>query len=208
MSQQMQPLSLFSRRKLIGSAGVALAAGATAPAEEARQTATRTVPRSPTEWLPKQVRRGGDQSRIVGAPSGGQHHLTSFISSEAGLTAARFEHKKGWAVQIKPSGYRGVPIYTIHDLRMSVDGRAIEPNTVIFVYNNTSYRLNQLKDLMGMQWWVFDWATLFVPGEMTPGEHEVEVRMKYANTYVLGEAEMGEKLRLTYQEDEVALLCL
>jgi len=59
-----------------------------------------------------------------------------------------------------------------------------------------------------MQWWVFDWATLFVPGEMAAGEHEVEVRMTYANTYFVGDASMNDKLRLTYQGDEVAFLCL
>jgi hypothetical protein len=32
--------------------------------------------------------------------------------------------------------------------------------------------------------------------------------MKYANTYVLGEAEMAEKVRLTLNSGEVALLCL
>jgi hypothetical protein len=192
----------------MSSVGAALAVDATLPGSQAQQPATRTGPRSPADWLPKPVKRGGDANGISGAPSGGQHHLTSFINRETGLTAARLNRKNGWAVQIKPSGYRGIPVYTVHDLRMSVDGRLIDPGAVAFVYNNTSYRLDQLKDLLGMQWWVFDWATLFVPGEMEPGEHEIEVRMKYANTYVLGEAEMEEKLRLPYRRDTVAFLCL
>ena len=154
------------------------------------------------------MKRGGDANAIAGAPNGGQHHLTSFINNEAGLTSAKLNHKLGWAVQIKPSGYRGIPIYTVHDLRVNVDGRPVDISTITFVYNNTLYRLDQLKDLLGMQWWVFDWATLFVPGPMESGEHEIEVRMKYANTYVLGEAEMAEKVRLTLNPNEVALLCL
>ena len=210
MSEQSIPKRRLSRRGLFGAAGATLAGSAALPHALAQPASPRqnAGPRSPVEWLPKRVERGGDTNAISGAPTGAQHHLTSFINNEAGLTAAKFNHKAGWAIQIKPAGYRGIPIYTIKDLELKVDGVAVDPNIIVFVYNNTPYRLDQLKDLLGMQWWVFDWATLFVPGEMAAGEHEIEVRMKYANTYVLGEASMSDKLRLKYQGGEVAFLCL
>jgi hypothetical protein len=43
---------------------------------------------------------------------------------------------------------------------------------------------------------------------MAAGEHDIEVAMKYANTYVLGEASMTDKLRTKYRADETAFLCL
>jgi len=209
MVEQSKPKGRFSRRQLFGAAGATLAGGVTLPNALAQPPSARTGgPRSPVDWLPKRVERGGDSNAIAGAPSGAQHHLTSFIDNETGLTAAKFNRKTGWAIRIKPTGYRGIPIYTIKDLELKVDGATVDPKIVVFVYNNAPYRLDQLKNLLGMQWWVFDWATLFVPGEMAAGEHEVEVRMTYANTYFVGDASMNDKLRLTYQGDEVAFLCL
>ena len=207
MTEERPSRTIVSRRTMINSTATALASAAAALPLGAQKPCTSS-PRSPADWLPKPVKRGGDANAIAGAPNGGQHHLTSFINNETGLTSAKLNHKSGWAVQIKPSGYRGIPIYTVHDLRVNVDGRPVDISTITFVYNNTLYRLDQLKDLRGMQWWVFDWATLFVEGPMESGEHEIEIRMKYANTYVLGEAEMAEKVRLTLNSDEVALLCL
>jgi len=199
----------FSRRTLFGSAGAALAGGvALSQPAIAAQTAHGSVPHSPTEWLPRKVERGGDSNAIAGAPSGAQHHLTSFIDNDTGLTAAKLNHQHGWAIQIKPTGYRGIPIYTIKQLELKVDGVAVDPKTITFVYENAPYRLEQLPTLLGMQWWVFDWATLFVPGEMPAGDHDIEVNMVYANTYFVGEASMTEKQRLTYRSNETAFLCL
>ena len=209
MSEQSSHKSRFSRRTLFRATGATLAGCAALPNALAQPPAVReSGPRSPVDWLPKRVARGGDTNAISGAPSGAQHHLTSLINTETGLTAAKFNRKSGWAIQVKPTGYRGIPIYTIKSLELKVDGTAVDPSIIVFVYNNTPYRLDQLKDLLGMQWWVFDWATLFVPGEMPVGEHEIEVRMTYANTYVLGDASMSDKLRLKYRSDEVAFLCL
>jgi hypothetical protein len=208
MTERSRNNRSFSRRKLFGAAGAAVSGAALPRALAQSPVASNTGPPSPVEWLPGRVERSGDTNAITGAPSGAQHHLTSFINSEAGLTAAKFNRRRGWAIQIKPTGYRGIPIYTIKSLELKVDGVAVDPSAIVFVYNNAPYRLNQLRDLLGMQWWVFDWATLFVPGEMRAGEHDIEVSMTYANTYVLGDASMSERLRLKYHGDEVAFLCL
>src|SRR5579884_4368977 len=121
----------ISRRALFGSAGAALVGGVAA-AGAAVEAPLKTMPRSPVDWLPGKVQRGGDSNAIAGAPTGAQHHLTSFINNETGLTAAKLNHQRGWAVQIKPTGYRGIPIYTVSRLELKVDGAVIDPKTITF----------------------------------------------------------------------------
>jgi hypothetical protein len=204
---------ILTRRSLIQGASASIAAGVLLTSEPAQAAETASRPpsqipaRSPLEWLPKKVERGGDNSALAGAPAGGQHKLTSFINVEQGIKIAKFKKTQGWSVQIKPTGYRGIPIYTVFDLTMSLDGKPVDPDSIIFVYQNTSYRPTELKDLQGMQWWVFDWATLFVPGEITKGDHEVEVHFKYANTYFKGTATNGAKETLKFN-NQVDYLCL
>ncbi len=203
----------MSRRALMRVAGPAVAAGGAlkgTPAKSPAKSAAgeqRVPARSPVEWLKGRASRGGDASALAGAPTGGQHRLTSLINTEEGIKAAKLNKQIGWSVQIKPTGYRGIPIYTVHNLTLSLDGKAIDPEAIVFVYNNTAYKPGGLKDLIGMQWWVFDWATLFVPGPISPGEHEVEVRFEYANTYFKGNASNGAKERLRLS-DQVDYLCL
>jgi hypothetical protein len=192
----------------LGGGAMASSGFAQSAASKATSTGGARVPaRSPLEWLPKRLTRGGDANALAGAPTGGQHRLTSLINVQEGIKIAKFKKQAGWSVQIKPTGYRGIPIYTVKDLTVSLDGKAVDPNTMIFVYNNTAYKPSELKNLLGMQWWVFDWATLFVPGSISPGEHEVAVDYNYANTYNAGTATNGAKERLKIS-DEVAYLAL
>jgi hypothetical protein len=192
----------------LGGGASALSGFAQSAANKATPTGGARVPaRSPLEWLPKRLTRGGDASALAGAPTGGQHRLTSLINLEEGIKIAKLNKQNGWSVQIKPTGYRGIPIYTVKDLTLSLDGNAVDPDTITFVYNNTTYKPSELKNLLGMQWWVFDWATLFVPGSISPGEHEVEVHYNYANTYALGTATNGAKERLKIS-DEMDYLAL
>jgi|GEM_PF-4802621 len=213
MSELNNPPEPMSRRALMRVAGSTVAAGGALKGAVAKSPAKsapgeqRVPARSPVEWLKGRASRGGDASALAGAPTGGQHRLTSLINPEEGIKVAKLNKQIGWSVQIKPTGYRGIPIYTVHNLSLSLDSRAIDPETIVFVYNNTAYKPGGLKDLIGMQWWVFDWATLFVPGPISPGEHEVEVRFEYANTYFKGTASNGAKVRLRLS-DQMDYLCL
>ena len=220
MSEQKSSNGRISRRMLMRATGTALVGGAAASSALAQSAAKKVAPasaqrvpaRSPESWLPKPVERGGDVSALAGAPTGGQHRLTSFVNTEYGLQHAKYNRQMGWAVQIKPTGYRGIPLYTVKEITVTVDGNAVDPNSIVFVMNNTSFRPSQLKDLTGSQWWVFDWATLFVPSKLEPGEHEVEVRMTYANTYSVGTATNGTKEKLTLKAspslEDIDVLCL
>jgi hypothetical protein len=60
----------------------------------------------------------------------------------------------------------------------------------------------ELQKQVGVGWWVFDWATVFVPktGGLNQGEHDVEVRLTYTNLYGRAAADLAvvaAKERLT-----------
>ena len=213
MTEPNNPNNHVSRRSVIRAASAAIAVGSVMKSGLAQTPSSsaelpRHVPaRSPLDWLPKRAERGGDASALAGAPTGGQHRLTSLINLEEGIKLAKLNKVTGWSIQIKPTGYRGIPLYTVFDLTVSLDGKPIDPNSIIFVYNNASYKPSELKNLQGMQWWVFDWATLFVPGSISKTDHEVEVHYKYANTYFKGTATNGAKETLKFNED-MDYLCL
>jgi len=211
MPEKSHKDTCISRRKLMGATGASLLGCAVAPnllAQTAKVPVQRIQARSPIDWLPKPVERGGDAAALAGAPTGGQHRLTGFINLEEGLKVAKLNKKMGWSVQIKPTGYRGIPLYTVSSIKVTVDGKAVDPNGIVFVYNNTAYSIDRLKELQGMQWWVFDWATLFIPGTLSTGEHEIDVRMAYANTYGMGTATNGAAAKLVLNTANIDYLCL
>ncbi len=216
MSEANKKDDRISRRMLMKATGATLIGGAAAGGALAQSAAPgsgqRIPARNPLDWLPKPVERGGDAAALAGAPTGGQHRLTGFINREYGLQHAKYNRQMGWAVQIKPTGYRGIPTYTVKSIQITVDGSAVDPGKVVFVMYNTPFRIDQLKELTGNQWWVFDWATLFVPSTLAPGPHEVTVRMTYANTYGLGEATNGATEKFTLKAspaaEDIDYLCL
>jgi len=201
----------ISRRKLVAAMSGAFVGAAAGPGFAAQPSAKPSDlyvrAKMPTAWLPAPARREGDATGISGAPSGGQHRLMGFIDKEEGLKNVKLDGKEGWEVMIKPQGYRGTPLWTIHNIELKIDGIAVDTKDLVLTLNNTRYKIADLKNQYMAQWWVFDWGHLFAPkaNGLTPGEHDVEIRMTYASAYgVAGQpdAVLNVKERLALQSEE------
>jgi len=191
MSEQKHESLKLNRRALM-RAGAGLVTGSTlaslpAPAGgEGAKPAEYVRARLPTAWLKQHTVRGGDETAIGGGgPTGSQHRLSSLINQDEGLANARLDGRAGWQILIKEPGYRGIPLWAVKAIDLRIDGTPVAEDDIVFLLNNVRYRIADLQKQVGAQWWVFDWATLFVPkeGGLADGEHEVEVKMTYISMY-------------------------
>lgn len=203
------PGGRISRRTMITATGMTLAGGAVACAPPPQQLPAESPyvrAKLPTAWLQKAEARGRETA-IAGGPSGGQHRITSFINTEGGFRNAVLDGKKGFEVQIKPTGYRGIPLWAVKNIELWIDGQAVNPNDMVFTLENRRYRIADLKLQVGTQWWILEWATLFVlrRDPLVPGEHEIAARMTYTALYgaEIRDTVLEAKERLTLQPPEI-----
>jgi len=192
----------ISRRQLMTATGATLIGGAVACTTPGPEPPPSTDVRAklPTAWLQKAEARGRDTA-IAGGPMGAQHRISSFINTEGGFRNAVLGGKKGFEVQIKPTGYRGIPLWSVKSIELTVDGKPADPKEMVFTLENRRYQVADLKNQVGTQWWILEWATLFVQRAegLTPGEHEVGARMTYIGLY-------GAEIRNTVLEARERLI--
>ena len=165
----------ITRKQFIGSVALASAACMTGcksglSAESPVEGYGPVEANSPLTWLPERtLARGGDTI----------DDLTNFIDLEYGIHNSYWKDLDGWAIRIKPTGYRGLPLWPVSKLTVALDGQEINQNDILFNLHNIHFRIDELKNQWGAQWYCFDWATLFITkkGGLTVGSnHEVEVR--------------------------------
>lgn len=199
----------ISRRKMMTVTGITLAGGAmscTAPPQQPPAESPYVRAKLPTAWLQRAEARGRETA-IAGGPSGGQHRITSFINTEGGFRNAVLDGTKGFEVQVKPTGYRGIPLWAVKNIELWVDGKAVDPKQIVFTLENRRYKIADLRLQVGTQWWILEWATLFVPrpDPLSPGEHEIAARMTYTALYgaEIRDTVLEAKERLVLQSPEI-----
>jgi hypothetical protein len=152
--------------------------------------------RSPLTWLPERtIAREGETT----------DDLTSFIDKNYGIHNSLWKGIEGWAIKIKPTGYRGMPLWSISKIVLKLDGKEIGQNDFMFFLNNANFKVSELKKQYGAQWYNFDWATLFVPkpGGLETGVHEIEVKMtagSFGGDGKWNERESGTKVNIPVVE--------
>ena len=122
----------------------------------------------------------------AGLASGSQHLLTSFIEKNYAIQNIKWAGKEGWTVKFKETGYRGIPLWTVSKITVKLDGQEINSDDIVFFLDERNFKIADLKNQFGAQWWVFDYATLFIPkpGGLEVGStHDVDIRMTYAALY-------------------------
>ncbi|HZU62689.1 MAG TPA: DUF6379 domain-containing protein [Novosphingobium sp.] len=144
----------------------------------------RVAARFPTEYMPAGraiVRHDG----IAGSFTGAQHALTPLINPDHGLRAAICNGEAGLTFQIKETGYRGIPLFAVRGVEVEIDGAAVAQEALTFTLDNHAYRIADLPAQKTVQWWLFDWATIFVPraGGFAAGSHRLKVRFTYVSIY-------------------------
>jgi hypothetical protein len=171
MAEQDKDLNnRISRRTLMTTAGATLVGSSVA------------CSRAPSE--PPQAQTYGCKSLPpLGAskPPAKEHGLIR----DDGFRNAVLNGKKGFEVRIRPSvRYRGYPLKTVRNIELKIDGKAVNPAEIIFTLNGKSHKVAELRN-SNAQWWIFDYATLFVPKAdgLSAGEHDVELALSIISTY-------------------------
>lgn len=203
MSEANKKNRRISRRVLMKATGATLIGGAAAGSALAQTAATasgqRVQARSPLSWA-QTLHLAGDTG----------HAIAPFMDRVYGLQHAKYKKQMGWAVQVNPHGYSSVGTTSVHSAQISVDGNPVDMSGVVIVFYNTAFQISQLKELEGNRWWIFDWATLFVPGTLAPGPHEIIVRLLNANGRSVGNGPIIENftLKASPQIEDIDHLCL
>jgi hypothetical protein len=170
MANQLNQKGRISRRSLMKATGVTLALGTAS-------CTTATQQQQPPQTF------GCMALPAVGAAKPAPKDR-SFLD-DLGFKNVTVDGKKGYQVQLRCTGYRGIPLWSVQDLALKVDDKGVNPKDMIFILEGNRYKATELKNQMGVQWWVLSYGTLFVPNAegMKPGEHDVEVTMNYISTY-------------------------
>jgi len=160
--------SRISRRSLLKATGVALVTGAASC--------------TPAQQQPVQT-SGGIALPLVGAAKPAPKDR-SFLD-DGGFRNLTVDGKKGYQVQLRCTGYRGIPLWSVQSITLKVDGKDVNPKDIVFILDGGRYKVDELRNQKGIQWWVLSYGRLFVPKAdgMSPGEHEVEASMTYVSTY-------------------------
>jgi hypothetical protein len=109
----------------------------------------------------------------------------SFISDE-GFRNATYDGTEGFIVKVRLTSYRSLPLSCIAGIELSVDGEPVAPDTIRFLYNGYSHRLDELPGLHTVWWFILDYAELFVarPGGLAAGTHEVAGTLITVEPYI------------------------
>ena len=95
--------------------------------------------------------------------------------------------ESGFEIRLRFKWYRSLPLSCLEDLRLSVDGQAVDPDAVSFGINGNVYRLDQLADKVEEFWFILDSAILSVdqPGKVKSGEsHQIDVAFGMRAPYI------------------------
>ena len=99
-----------------------------------------------------------------------------------------FEGKSGYLVRVCLTSYRSLPLSCLDKIELSVDGKAIDKEKILFVLNRYSHKLNELPKLHHLFWFILDYADLFIESKepLPPGEHLVEAMLVTVEPYMTG----------------------
>jgi hypothetical protein len=93
----------------------------------------------------------------------------------------------GFELQVRFKWYRSLPLSCVEDLRLSLDGRPVDPASLRFGINGHTYRLEELVGLVEEEWFIIDPAHVIVeqPGLVNSGEaHQVDVAFGMRIPYI------------------------
>jgi hypothetical protein len=161
----------ISRRTLMATSGVALAGG----------------------FAVSESAQAAPQAKQAAAPMGGPGEGRSWMCDD-GFKSAVIDGVKGFQINVRFTGYRAMPINTISEVSLKIDGEQIDPAGMILTAYNTRYKVQDLPKLGGKDWraipwlYILDKAELFCPYAKTlsPGTHVLEGYMATRGTYGTG----------------------
>jgi hypothetical protein len=132
------------------------------------------------EPQPAAIHPPPDVQRILTQTGKGRDFL-----SDGSLANVTRDGVPGFALKVRLTSYRALPLSCIEGLRLAVDGEVIDTSTVILELNGYTHKLGELASLCKVWWFILEHATLFVPHEhLAPGEHLFEATLITVEPYV------------------------
>jgi hypothetical protein len=109
----------------------------------------------------------------------------AFLPDEP-LRNGEWDKRKGFFVKVRLTSYRSLPLSCIEGIRLKIDGRDVDPGSLVLILNNYGHRLDELQNLSRVWWFILDYADLFVPSNepLNPSEHEVEGTLVTVEPYM------------------------
>ncbi|MDU0347966.1 DUF6379 domain-containing protein [Actinomyces sp. MRS3W] len=94
----------------------------------------------------------------------------------------------GFEMRTRIPYYRGIPLSMVHDVEVEVDGEAVPRESIRFTADDGEHwwTLDEMETVTFFRWEYADEATVrvLVPGGLTPGEHEVLLRVSARVAYI------------------------
>lgn len=88
-------------------------------------------------------------------------------------------------VSVRMPWYRALPLCSVLNLRLAIDGTQLPPETLRFVVNGRAYTEDELAREWQQWWYVLDSARIRAVGaSVKPGEHEVAAGMSLSIPYL------------------------
>ena len=101
---------------------------------------------------------------------------------------------EGFEIPVNLFWYRALPISCSY-IEVSVDGETVSPERIVVHVNERDYPVKELGEHDDETWFVLDPARVRISGEVTEGEHDLEVALTHRIPYLFDE-ETGEHLKL------------
>ncbi len=97
-----------------------------------------------------------------------------FIADQ-GLRNSVHNSQPGVMLKVRLTSYRSLPLSCIEGIELSIDGEQIDPQNIVLILNNYGHKLDELRGLSKVWWFILDYADLFVPhAPLEPGVHDVQ----------------------------------
>lgn len=91
----------------------------------------------------------------------------------------------GFNLDLRINYYRGLPLSSVHQIKLTVDGEEIPQDLMLFELNGKFFTVDQLPELYAEYWGIKKAAHLRVyNGGLEDGIHDVDVHIEYKSPYM------------------------
>ena len=91
---------------------------------------------------------------------------------------------EGVEIKVRLTSYRALPLSCIEGIILKIDGQQIDNSTLTITVNQHDYKLAELPSLSNVWWFILEHATVFVPGKLVPGGHDLDGTLITVEPYV------------------------
>lgn len=93
--------------------------------------------------------------------------------------------RAGILLTVRLTSYRSLPLSCIEEIRLYIDGVAVDPASLRLIVAGVPYALSELAALPDRWWFILDLGELFVAmTDLAPGSHDVDATLVTVEPYM------------------------